>query len=236
MSAILKRELRAFFTSPIAYLVIAVLFVISGYYFYLANLEFGYTSMTYVFSALFTYACFLVLPILTMRLFSDEKRQKTDQILLTSPVSLTSIVLGKFFAAFLVYLIGISITLIQGMVIALVTTPEWLTIFANYLGLALYGGMVIAAGLLFSCLTESQLVAALITFAFELIITSITYLETVFADHPWVITVIEFLSVSARYNTFSAGTIHYDDILFFLSMQALLLFIAVRFLDRKRWN
>lgn len=236
MSAIFKREFRSFFTSPIAYLVIAVLFVISGYYFYIANLEFGYTSMTYVFTSLFTYACFLVLPILTMRLFSDEKRQKTDQALLTAPVSLTGIVLGKFFAAFLVFLIGISITIVYALVMAAVTTPEWLTILANFLGLALYGGMIVAAGLFFSCLTESQLVAALITFAFELILTSIDYLATVFADHPWMVSVVEFLSVSTRYGTFTAGSIHYDDILFFISMQALFLFLAVRMLDRKRWN
>lgn len=236
MSAIFKRELRSFFTSPIAYLVIAVLFVISGYYFYIANLEYGYKSMTYVYTTLFTYACFLVLPILTMRLFSDEKRQKTDQALLTAPISLTGIVLGKFLAAFVVFLIGISITLVQALVIATVTTPEWLTIFANFLGLALYGGMVIAAGLLFSCLTESQLVAALITFAFELIITSIDYLETVFADTKWMVSTVQFLSVSIRYQNFTSGTIHYDDVIFFVSLQALLLFLAVRILDRKRWN
>lgn len=236
MSAVFKREFRAFFTSPIAYLVIAVLFLISGYYFYLANMEYGYNSMSFVFNALFTSACFLVLPILTMRLFSDEKRLKTDQALLTAPVSLTGIVLGKFFAAFLVFFIGISITLVQAIVIATVAEPEWLTIFANFIGLALYGGMIIAAGLLFSCLTESQLVAALITFAFELIITSIDYLQTVFADHAWLISVVNFLSVNTRYGGFNAGSIHYDDILFFLSIQALLLFLTVRILDRKRWN
>ncbi|MCQ2404428.1 MAG: ABC transporter permease [Clostridia bacterium] len=235
MSAIFKRELRSLFSSPLAYLVLAVLFAISGYYFYLANMEFGYRSLNYVFSALYSYACFLVLPILTMRLFSEEKRQKTDQALFTAPVSLTGIVMGKFFAAFLVFLIGISITLVFAVVIAFMTNPGWLSVFGNYIGLMLYGGMLVAAGLFFSCLTESQLIAALCTFAFELVLSSVNYLTTVFADNKFVETVVNFLSVSDRYSHFTAGAIHYGDIVFFLSMTALFIFLAVRVLDRKRW-
>ena len=235
MSAIFKRELRSLFTSPLAYLVLAILFAIAGYYFYLANMEFGYRSLNYVFSALYSYACFLVLPILTMRLFSEEKRQKTDQALFTAPVSLTGIVLGKFFAAFLVFFIGISITLVLAVVIAFVTDPGWLSVFGNFIGLAVYGGMLVAAGLFFSCLTESQLVAALCTFAFELVLSSVNYLTTVFADNKLVETVVNFLSVSDRYSHFTAGAIHYSDIVFFVSMQALFLFLAVRVLDRRRW-
>lgn len=236
MSAVFKRELRAFFASPIAYIVLAILFSIAGYYFYLANMEFGYRSMSYIFSALYNYACFLVLPILTMRLFSEEKRQKTDQALFTAPVSLTGIVAGKFLAAFLVFLIGISITLVLAVVIALFgADPNWLSVVGNVLGLALYGGMLVAAGLFFSCLTESQLIAALCTFAFELVLSSVNYLTVMFSDNKLVTTVVEFLSVSDRYSHFTAGAIHYGDVVFFLSMQALFLFLAVRVLDRKRW-
>ncbi|MBR3289180.1 MAG: ABC transporter permease subunit [Clostridia bacterium] len=236
MSAVFKRELRSLFTSPVAYVVLAILFAIGGYFFYLANMESGFRSLSYVFNYLYSYACFLVLPILTMRLFSEEKRQKTDQALLTAPVSLTGIVLGKFFAALLVYVVGVSITLVFGCVIATVASPSWLTIFGNYLGLVLYGGMIIAAGLLFSCLTESQLIAALVTFAFELILSSVNYLKTVFANNSLVSSVVEFLSVSERYNNFTGGAIRYDDVVFFLTMQAVFLFLAVRALDRKRWN
>lgn len=236
MSAIFKREFKAFFSSPIGYLVIAVMFVLSGYYFYVANLELGNLSLSYVFTALFSYAGFLVLPILTMRLFSEEKKQKTDQALLTAPVNLTEIVLGKFLAAFLIYIIGISITLVYGCVIASVTAPAWMTIFSSYIGLMLYGGMIIAAGLFFSCLTESQLIAALLTFAFELFLTFFDYLATLFADHQWIVSCVKFISVTDRYTGFTAGSMHYDDIVFFLTMQALFLFFAVRILDRKRWN
>ena len=235
MSAIFKRELRSLFGSPLAYIVLAILFAISGYYFYLANMEFGYRSLNYVFSALYSYGCFLVLPILTMRLFSEEKRQKTDQALFTAPVSLTGIVMGKFLAAFLVFFLGISITLVLAVVIAFVGDPGWAAVFGNYVGLALYGGMLVAAGLFFSCLTESQLIAALCTFAFELVLSSVNYLSTVFADNKAVEAVVDFLSVSDRYSHFTAGAIHYGDVVFFLSMTALFIFLAVRVLDRKRW-
>ena len=235
MSAIFKRELRSLFGSPLAYIVLAILFAISGYYFYLANMEFGYRSLNYVFSALYSYGCFLVLPILTMRLFSEEKRQKTDQALFTAPVSLTGIVMGKFLAAFLVFFVGISITLVFAVVIAFVGDPGWAAVFGNYVGLALYGGMLVAAGLFFSCLTESQLIAALCTFAFELVLSSVNYLSTVFADNKAVEAVVDFLSVSDRYSHFTAGAIHYGDVVFFLSMTALFIFLAVRVLDRKRW-
>ena len=236
MTAVFKREFRSFFTSPVGYVVLAILFAIGGYFFYLANIEFGYRSLYYVFNYLYSFGCFLVLPILTMRLFSEEKRQKTDQALLTAPVSLTGIVLGKFMAAMLVYLLGISITLVFGGVIATVGEPSWSGILGNYLGLMLYGGMIIAAGLLFSCLTESQLIAALVTFSFELILTSINYLKTAVADSSLIAAVVDFLSVSERYSSFTGGTIRYDDVVFFLSMQAVFLFLAVRVLDRKRWN
>ena len=235
MSAVFKRELRSLFSSPLAYLVLAIMFAISGYYFYLANMEFGYRSLNFVFSALYNYACFLVLPILTMRLFSEEKRQKTDQALFTAPVSLTGVVMGKFLAAFFVFLIGISITLVLAIVIAFVTDPGWQSVIGNYFGLVLYGGMLVAAGLFFSCLTESQLIAALCTFAFELVLSSVNYLTTVFADNKLVESVVNFLSVSDRYSHFTAGAIHYGDVVFFLSMQALFVFLAVRVLDRKRW-
>ena len=177
-----------------------------------------------------------MLPILTMRLFSEEKRQKTDQALLTAPVSLTGAVIGKFLSALLVFAIGISVTLVYAIVLATAGTPEWLMILGNYLGLLLFGGMIIAAGLLFSCLTESQLVAALCTFTFSLLLNLIDSLTSLLPSSKVVEAVVGFLSVSTRYQDFVQGTIQYDNILFFLSMQVLFLFLAVRVLDRRRWS
>ena len=112
MRAVFRKEFRSYFTSPIGYVVLAFIYFFGGFSFFAYNMTYGYISLQYVFQSLYSILLLLVLPILTMRLFSDEKRQKTDQVLFTAPTSLTSIVLGKFFAALLLYVIGIGITLL----------------------------------------------------------------------------------------------------------------------------
>ena len=232
MSAVFKREFRSFFTSPIGYVVFAVLFYFSGTYFYQANMMAGMPDLAYVFSGLFTVVLF-VLPLLSMRLLSDEKRQKTDQALLTAPTGLTGVVIGKFLAALLVYALGIAITLVYAVVIALKVSPDWMVIIGNYLGLLMLGGLIIAIGIFISSLTESQLIAALGTYAIVLLLWMI---DSISATAEWVVSVIGFLSLQTRYTNFTNGLIGYNDVLFFLALQALFLFLTVRVLDRRRWS
>ena len=236
MSAIFKREFKTYFTSPIGYVVLAMIYGLSGYYFFMYNLANGYADLSYVFSSVMTLLVLLVLPVLTMRLMSDDKRQKTDQALLTAPVSLTGIVLGKFFAALLLFAIGISIMLVFAVIIAVKVTPDWLVIFGNFIGLLLLGAMLIAIGLLISCLTESQFVAALGTFLASFALLMVDSIGSMLSSSTLVVTITDFLSISKRYSTFTSGLMQYDDIIFFVSMTALFLFITVRVLDRKRWN
>ncbi len=235
MTAVFKREFRAFFTSPVGYVVMAVLFCFSGWFFFLYNLASGSADMSSVFGNLFTIVLLLVLPILTMRLFSEEKRQKTDQALLTAPTSLTGIVVGKFLSALLMFAIGLSITIVYAVVIAVQVTPDWMVIIGNIVGLLLMSGMIIAIGMLISSLTESQFIAALGTFVVSFALLMIDNLKYLFSA-SWLAAIVDFLSISQRYNDFTIGVIHYDDILFFLSMQVLFLFLTVRVLDRKRWS
>ena len=235
MTAVFKREFRSFFTSPVGYVVLAVLFCFSGYFFFVYNLASGSADMSSVYGNLFTIVLLLVLPVLTMRLFSDEKRQKTDQALLTAPTSLTGIVVGKFLSALLMFAIGLSITIVYAVVIAVQVTPDWMVIIGNLLGLLLLGGMVISIGMLISSLAESQFIAALGTFVVSFALLMIDNLKYLF-NASWLATIVDFLSINQRYNDFTIGVIHYDDILFFLSMQVLFLFLTVRVLDRKRWS
>ena len=236
MSAIFKREFKTYFTSPIGYVVLAMIYGLSGYYFFMYNLANGYADLSYVFSSVMTFLLLLVLPVLTMRLMSDDKRQKTDQALLTAPVSLTGIVLGKFFAALLLFTIGISIMLVFAVIIATQITPDWLVVFGNFFGLLLLGAMIIAIGLLISCLTESQFVAALGTFLASFALLMVDSIGSMLSSSTVAVAVTDFLSVSQRYSTFTGGLMQYDDVIFFVSMTALFLFITVRVLDRKRWN
>ena len=235
MGAVFKREFKSFFTSPVGYILLAVMTCASGFFFYIFNV-FNYSAdLSYTFSNLFT-VVLLVLPILTMRLFSEEKRQKTDQALLTSPASLTGIVLGKFFAALLMFVLSLVILLVFAVVIAFQVTPSWSVIIGNFLGLILVGGLVISIGLLISSLTESQLIAAIGTLGISVALIMMDSLSTIFSSIPAVGTVIDFLSVSQKYTEFTSGILNYAYVIFFLSMQALFVFLTVRVLDRKRWS
>ncbi len=236
MGAVFKREFRSFFTSPVGYIVFAVLFAFSGYFFFLYNLYYGQTTLSYVFDGLFTIVLLLVLPILSMRLLSDDKRQKTDQALLTAPTGLTGVVVGKFLAALLVFAIGISITLVYAVVIAVKVTPDWLVIIGNYLGLLLLGGAILAIGTFISSLTESQFIAALGTFVVSFMLLMVDTFSSLFPSSKVLSAIVSFLSVSTRYGHFTSGIIGYNDIIFFLSMQVLFLFLTVRILDRRRWS
>lgn len=235
MGAIFKREMRSFFKTPIGYVVMAVVFLFSGLFFYTYNLYAGSISLTGVFSMLF-YVVLIALPLLTMRMFSEEKRQKTDQALFTAPVSLTGIVVGKFLATYLFFALMLSITLVYGVVISTQVTPDWMVIFGNFFGTLLLGGMIIAAGLFFSSLTESQLIAVIVTIAFSLAVMMIDSFANLLTFSPWLAEAVSFFSVYTRYAEFTKGLISYDNVFFFISLQVLFLFLTTRTLDAKRWN
>lgn len=235
MSAIFKRELRSYFTSPIGYAVLAIILFLAGDAFHMI-LYYGVADLSYVYSNMLTLVLLLVLPILTMRLLSDDKRQKTDQALLTAPVSLSGIVVGKYLAALLLFTIGISVTLVFAVVLGAAGAQiNWLQTVGNYLGLLMLGGMVITVGLLISSLTENQFIAALGTFLASYAMLMVDGISSM-TSNSTLIKIVNFFSINARYNNFTSGVIQYDDIIFFVSMQALFLFLTVRILDRKRWN
>ncbi len=236
MSAVFKKEFRSYFTSPIGFVVLAVMFLFAGFSFFMYNMTYGTPSLSYVYQNIYTIVLLLVLPVLTMRLFSEEKRQKTDQALFTAPTSLTGIVLGKFFAALVLFALGLSITLVFAIIIAFKTTPEWMVIIGNFVGMLLLGGMIISIGMLVSTLTESQFIAALGTFGISFMLILMDNLGSIFSGVSWINSVISFLSINTRYYNFTSGLINYDDLIFFLSLQALFIFLTIRMLDRKRWN
>lgn len=236
MGAVFRRELRSFFTNPIGYIVLAVMFCVSGYFFFYYNLSINSADLTNVFIKLFSIVL-LALPFLTMRLFSEEKRQKSDQALLTAPVSLTAIVMGKFLATLLLYVIGLSITLVYAVVIAFGgAVPDWTMLIGNFLGLTLVGGMIISVGVFVSSLTESQVIAAIGTLAVSLLLMCVDLVGSLFASFKWIADAAAFLSITGRYSDFALGLIYYDNIFFFVSLQALFIFLTVRMLDKRRWH
>ena len=159
MTAIYQREMRSYLTSAVGYVFLAVFYAIAGYYFFATSLVSNSTDLSYVFSNLFSIVIFLV-PMLTMRLFSEERRQKTEQALFTAPVSFTGVVMGKFLACLTMYLLGMGVTLLYFLVMCAFQIPDVAVYCGNFLGLFLLGAALCAIGIFISSLTESQVIAA----------------------------------------------------------------------------
>lgn len=234
MLAIFKREFKSFFSTPLGYVILIIINLFSGIYFWFGTLYSDTVDMKYVFSG-FILIVLSAIPILTMRLLSEERRQKTDQALLTAPVSLVGIVLAKFFAALLLYVIGISVTLLYSIVLAFVAQPTWGYILGNYLGLLLMGAALIAVGLFISSITENQLVAAIVSYAvmfFLLMFDAFTNLIPVY----FISNLLYSISFQSRYNSFVVGIVSVQNVLYFISFTVICLFLTTRVMEKRRWS
>ncbi|MBK6089485.1 ABC transporter permease [Ruminococcus difficilis] len=234
MGAILKRELGAYFSSATAYVVMAVYFFFSGLFFNFYVFSQNSTNLTYVFNNMFYIIMFLI-PIITMKTFAEEKKQKSDQALLTSPCSLTEIVLGKFLGAFVMYTLCTCIFLVYAIVISFFAQPQWSVILCTFLGTLLLGGSMIAINVFISVLTESQVVAAVLGMGVGLIISMMSYFVSL-VSIEWIKTVLEKISFMSYYENFTYGILSITDVVFFLSVIALFLFFTVRALEKRRWS
>ena len=234
MFAIVKRELASYFKSAIGFVVLAIFYFFSGIFFYGICLAGDTTNLSYVFSDMFIIVLF-VIPILTMKLFSEEKRQKTDQALLTTPISLTKVVLGKFISAFIMILICMVIFLIYSIVMSFFSTLQWSVILCNIFGLILLCGALISIGIFISSLTESQVIAAIASLAAGLVI----YLMKAITSLIPIKSIAEFLnnfSFVAHYDDFTLGILSFSNVMFFITVTAMFVFFTVRILERKRWH
>ncbi len=234
MAAIYKRDLRAYFTSPVGYVFIAAFVFVMNLVFYILNMMTAKNQLTSVFSIMF-YALIVLAPVLTMRTFSEEYKQKTDQLLLTSPVKPAGIVMGKFFAAYTVYVISLALLLIQVIIIAAVSTPNTAIILGNYIALLAVGAVFIAIGCFVSSLTENQLVANIATLAINVFLFLMDYAYSLI-NLTWLKRILYWISVFRRYNTFYVGVFSVADFFFYLCAAAVFLFLTVRVLEKKRWS
>ena len=233
MTAVLKREFSAYFKSPVGYVFIAVSFLFSGFFFWLFSLSIGSTDISDVFVGMF-YVFMVFVPVLTMRLLADENKQKTDQLLLTAPVGLMSLVFGKFLAAYLIFLMSDIIMLTHGVVLSFVATVNWALILGNFVALALIGGVFVSAGLFVSSLTESQMVAAVGSIAVNLALALINVIASVIPVQ-FISDVLASVSVFDRYYEFTTGIFSLGNVIFFLSVIVIFMFLTVRILEKRRW-
>ncbi len=243
MSAIYMRELMAYFKSPIGYVFSAIFFAISGVCFVSSTISVGTTNTASYFAMVLMFFVILI-PLLTMKLLSEEKKLGTEQLLLTSPVSLVGIVCAKFFAAFTIFASTLGISAILNMlalydlakkqeyVIAKMNLPTFL---GCILGVLLIGAAFIAIGLFISSLTENQIVSAVVSIGvFALIIASSAFAANI--NNTVIRVVVKWFSVMDRFIGFQRGIFDITALVYYISLAAVFLFLTVRVYEKRRWE
>jgi ABC-2 type transport system permease protein len=242
--ALTAREWKAFWYSPIAYVVGAFFLVLQGWVFWLLvtvlndpRVDPNWRISQFFFGGTFFYwfSVMMIAPLLTMRTFSEEKRTGTLEVLLTAPVTDTEIVLSKFLGAWLSYGALWATTLALFVMMRLLTPLDWGPVLTGYLGTWLLGGLLIGIGVLASSLTRNQVIAAVMSFVLIILLFSVGFLETFFTD-PQSARVIHYLSLMEHLRDFAKGIIDTRSLVYYLTGTAILLFLTVRTIGSSRWR
>ena len=235
MLAIYKRELRSYFTSVIGYVFLVLFLAVAGAVFCYTTLFSMSADMTGFFTFMLIFSA-VVLPLLTMKSFSEERKIKTEQLLLTAPVSLTGMVLGKFLAAMTVFA-GVAIfTSLYALVLIPYASLKVALLFGNLISILLVGMTFITIGLFVSAMTENQLAAAVGTIAIILAFLGISLLNALLPSAYWLRYVFNCLSLFSRYQNFVNGIFDISALLYYISVSGIFLYLTVRIYDRRRYN
>jgi ABC-2 type transport system permease protein len=249
---IFKKELRLYFTSPVAYVVVTIFLLIAGYFFYSIFAFFSLASMQAamnpamgrdlnvtdnVMRPLFSnisVILLLLMPLVTMRLFAEERRSGTIELLLTYPVRDGAVLVGKYLAALALYGTMLALTLLYPGLLAYFARVEWGPLVTGYLGLLLMGSMFLAVGIFASSLTENQIIASITTFGILLIFWVIGW-SADYAGGTWG-KLLTHLSILEHYDSFAKGVLDTKDVLYYLNFTILALFLTLRSLEARRWK
>jgi len=250
--AIFKKEMRLYFTSPVAWVVLTIFLFIAGYFF---SSIFSFFSQASIQSAMnpqmgrdlnvtdsvmrplfsnVSVILLLLMPLVTMRLFAEERRAGTIELLLTYPVRDGAVLAGKYLAALGLYALMIGLTVLYPLIVVYFARLEWGPVLTGYLGLLLMGATFIAVGVFASSLTENQIVAAVTTFGVLLIFWILGWS----ADYAGgsIGRVLQFLSILEHNDSFSKGVLDTKDVLYYVNFTALALFLTLRSLEARRWK
>ncbi len=234
MFAIFKKELRSYFSSPIGYVYVALYLCVSSLLFTYTTLYSGtcevnmyYTMMLFLFAVL--------IPLLTMRMLSEEKKTKTEQILLTSPVSLFSIIFGKYLAAFALFAGTLLASCLNFIVLYFYGEPNSVIMFSTTLGILLIGSAFIAIGIFISACTENQLISALLTIVAIAATLVLGTLANYITFTPLRV-VLKWISIFDRFYVFTYGYFDIVALLYYISISVVFLFLTVRVFEKRRWE
>ena len=234
MRAIFRRELQSYFFTPTAYVYLGVFMAMSGVFFGIGNLATRSTNLLTLLANM-GYLWMLLTPLLVMRLFAGDRKQHTDQMLLSSPCSISGIVCGKFFAACAVLMLGVLLTLVYPAVVAVYGTLYIGETLVGYLGFILQGCAFIALDMLISCFARNQATAAIMCFGANLLVWFTDILSEAVAVE-FISDIFAFLSLYRRSLPFSVGQLSFSSVLYHLVFIFLMLFLCGRLLDARRWN
>mgnify|MGYP006972533382 FL=1 len=234
MFAIYKREMRSYFTTAVGYVFLAIIVALSAVAFSLTTILQATNDVTTYFTVLL-FILMVALPVLTMKLFSEERKMRTEQLLLTAPVSIAKIVTAKFFAAFTVFFGANLLCSLAYITLFMYSEPEGGIILGNIIAITLVGAAFIAVGIFVSSLTENQLAAAIGTFGILLAMLGVGLLSAVIPWYP-VRYVLGWFSILTRYSNFTNGFFDFAALFYYASVCFIFLFLTCRVLERRRYS
>lgn len=248
MFAIYKKELRSYFINPIGYVFLGIFLAVSAILCCFSTIVSGtYDTSNYFFYLMLTFV--ILIPLLTMRLFAEERKLRTEQLLLTAPVTLTGMVLGKFFAALTLFGSAMLLSCINFIPLYVIAAkerplatyeyynlgPSTAQIFGCVFCMFLIGAAFIALGTFISSLTENQLAAAVITVASIAVMLGIGAFNS-YIDLYWIRSILDWFSVLSRFANFSNGIFDFSAVLYYTSISFVFLFLTVRVYEKRRWG
>jgi ABC-2 type transport system permease protein len=249
--ALADKEMRSYFASPIAYILIGLFSLLFGWFFYVYLMAFSQQSQQMMqfggggganlnqmmIRGLFQNTAVIILfvmPMITMRTYSEEKRSGTIELLLTSPITDLQIIVGKFLGALALYAAMLLVTMIYIAILFKIGEPEWRPIAAGYLGLLLMGGCFLSAGLFISSLTKNQIVAGFLTFVTFLMLWIISWIGE--SSGPTTQAIVNHLSITQNFEDFARGIIDTKPVVYYLSFITFGLFLTAKSVDSERWR
>jgi len=235
MLAIYKREMRSYFTTSAGYVFAALFLAVSGLLFGLFTMKLYQTTDVSMYYQMLMIAYVIVIPMLTMKSFAEEKRTKTEQLLLTAPVSLFSIVFAKFLAAFTMFVGTIAVTWIYIIPLTMYGEPNMGRVFGCMVAVTLVGMCFIAIGIFVSSLTDNQFTAVIGTIGILAALLGLAMANPSIDFYP-LRALLSFFSIYSRYNNFTYGMFDYAAAFYYISVCAIFLFLTVRVYERRRWN
>ena len=227
--------MRSYFTGVIGYLFVVLYLAIAGIVLCYTTLFSNSADVSTYFTLMLIVSA-VMLPLLTMKSFSEERKQKTEQLLMTAPVSITGVVLGKFLAAYVMFAACITLTSLYSLVLIIYSSFKVAILFGSLIAILLVGAVYIAIGIFVSSLTENQLSAAVGTMAILLGFLAIGIVSMMFPATFWLRYVFNFLSIFTRFQNFTVGYFDIASTVYYVSIAAIFVYLTIRIYDRRRYN